>query len=96
MSDLSDSEKTNYRRYESLANRLNKDAYHLQSEAHRWRPLAHFNPCAKALVLTLALSKRPIPVTMEVIPIAAITICACHQGMSENDLYNLFFATESA
>jgi hypothetical protein len=92
MSDkLTEAEQRNYQRYERLANRLNKDAYHQQSEKHGRRPLAHFIPCAKALIFTGALSKSPIPVTGEIMPLAARTICACHQGMTENDLYNLFF-----
>jgi hypothetical protein len=86
---LTEAERRNYNRYNRLANTLNKEAYRLQVEKHRGRPLAQFNPCQKALVFTAALSKNPIPVTGQVIPVAAQTICPCHQGLSTNDLYTM-------
>ena len=83
-------ERRNWYRYEYVAHWLQSEAYRKQMEG-RTKPLKQFHPCAKGLVFTAAMAKRPIPVTSLVIPEAALTICQCHRGLTEQDLYDKFF-----
>ena len=86
---LSDAEKVNRYRYEKLANDLNKEAYFQQMRDFIHKPLKHFYPCQRALVLTKAIGERPIPVTSVVLQEAGDTICQCHPGLDLPKLYNM-------
>jgi len=91
---MNEAEQTNYRRYEKLANDLNKEAYFQQMREYIHKPLKHFYPCQKALVLTKAIGIRPIPVTTEVIPEAGSTQCQCHPSLDQQQLFKLLLAIE--
>jgi len=86
---ITKNERVNYDRYNKLAFQLNHEAYLQQMDKNGGRKLKQFVPCAKAVILTASLSKRPIPVTSEVIPVAGKTACSCHSGLNENDLYKM-------
>jgi len=83
-----------YRRYEWMSTQLEREAYAKQMNG-RTKPLKHFCPCEKALCFTRAMREimRENPegfVTSVVIPRAALTMCTCHPGLSEVDLWKLF------
>lgn len=88
---LPDGERTNIERYERVAYWLEREAYRQQMEG-RTKPLKHFYPCAKALVFTAAMAKRPVPVTSVVVQDAYYTECACHHNLTETELLNHLFA----
>lgn len=93
MSDgLTKSETCNYYRYDRMAYILNRDAYILQMK-NRTKPLKQFYPCPRGVIFTAAMGERPIPVTMLVIPKAALQICDCHPGMGEKELWDLWDTT---
>ena len=87
---MTPSERRNWYRYEYVAHWLQAEAYRQQMEG-RTKPLKQFHPCAKGLLFTAAMAKRPIPVTTIVIPEAAITPCNCHNSLPEQALWNKFF-----
>ena len=90
---MNESEIRNYLRYEKIAYKLNHDTY-LQQVKGRTTALKHFIPCPKALVFTSAMGERPVPVTMIIIPRAALTMCMCHPGVGEKELWELFDITK--
>jgi hypothetical protein len=92
---MNEIEKINYDRYDRLAFKLNHDAYLIQLKSNNNKPLKQFIPCAKALILTSALNRSPIPVTQEVIPEAGRTICSCH-NLNEIELYRIMQAQSAA
>lgn len=83
--------RTLYRRYEWVAERLQREAYRLQMK-NRTTPLRRFIPCDKALVFTRAMGDRDGVPSSVVIADAAVTICPCHQGAGEKELWALFDA----
>jgi len=87
---LTDAERRNYERYEKIAFKLNHDTY-LEQIKKQNKALKQFLPCEKALVFTSAMGRRPIPVTMQVIPLAAQTNCGCHMRLDEKALFDLFY-----
>lgn len=78
-----------YKRYEWISNHLEREAYQKQMQG-RSKPLARFIPCNKALVFTSAMGIAEGVITGIVIPDAARTICACHNALSEKDLWALY------
>jgi len=89
-----------YHRYEWMSTQLEREAYAKQMEG-RTKPLKHFYPCEKALCFTRAMREimRENPegfVTSVVIPTASRTLCSCHPGLSESDLWKLFDAAIDA
>jgi len=86
---------TLYRRYEWISHRLETEAYKLQMKG-RNKPLKQFIPCKKALVFTSAMASSAGIVAGVVIPAASSAICACHPGLSEADLWNLYYQAVQA
>jgi hypothetical protein len=76
-----------HERYMWVANELNKLAYAMQVKG-RATPLKQFMPCDKALLFTEAITRKRV--AGEVIPVAAITPCNCHPGLSPDDLWKMF------
>ena len=76
---------TRYQMCQNAAERLQREAYAHQMKKRK-TALKQFNPCQKGLVYTREMGEgNPRPQTL-VTQEAAITYCACHNGLSENDL----------
>jgi hypothetical protein len=85
---MKESEKTNVKRYEWMALKLNRDAYAQQTKDEK--RLKQFIPCRKAMIFTYAIGLRPVPVDQVVLHEAAIEICVCHSNMGLAELEDLY------
>ena len=75
-------------RYEWIAMRLEREAYKKQIGGKN--KLRQFIPCNKALVFTEAMGVSGGQVSTVTIQRAALTICTCHPGLGEAELWKLF------
>jgi hypothetical protein len=78
-----------YQRYEWISYRLEREAYSKQMKG-RSGQLKQFIPCQKALVFTTAMGIPGGQVSSVTIKRAALTICTCHPGLGESDLWSMF------
>lgn len=80
--------KVLYARYEWIATKLEREAY--QKQIAGKNKLRQFIPCDKALVFTKAMGVSGGQVSTVTIQRAALTICTCHPGLGEAELWKLF------
>lgn len=74
-----------------VSNILQQEAYKQQVKSHHNKLLKRFNPCAKGCIFTANMN-TDIPV-MEIIRIASLTICNCHNNLNETDLLQIYYDT---
>ena len=75
------------RRYAFIADVLQKEAYR-QQMIGRTKPLKQFDPCAKGLVFTAAISSGMV--SAQAIQKAAYTLCSCHPDLTEDNLWGIY------
>jgi hypothetical protein len=91
MDDKLDTSKTfkvvpTYDKIQNAAHRLNADAYRLQMKG-RDKPLKHFDPCPRSLVLLDCLREAGHLGTA--MANASLTCCDCHPGLDLDGLYKM-------